>query len=114
MNVAWFPKSADLPGNPYWSRLQVELEALGAEFETSHASYWVGRRWLLTNRRRVQVLHFHFIQPQYVGADDRASYRRLLKFANNLLLARFFGYQIVWTMHDFMPTWPIEPRRVEL
>jgi len=114
MRVAWFPKTADLQGNPYWSRLQDELEALGAEFECSQASYWIQRRWLLAHRGQVQVLHFHFIQPQYTGADERASYRRLLKFASDLLLARLLGYRLVWTVHDLMPTWPKEPRRVEV
>lgn len=113
MRVAWFPKAADLAGNPYWPRLQAELEALGVEFETSHASYWTARRWLLEHRRTVDVVHFHFIQPQYVGPGERASLRRLLKFTSDLLLARLLGYRIVWTVHDLMPTWPKEPAWVE-
>lgn len=113
MRVAWFPKTSDLSGNPYWPRLQAELESLGVEFETSHASYWTTRRWLLNHRRIVDVLHFHFIQPQYMGPDERASLRRLLKFTSDLVLARLLGYRIVWTVHDLMPTWPKEPRWVE-
>lgn len=113
MRVAWFPKAADLAGNPYWPRLQAELEALGVEFETSHASTWTARRWLIDHRRSVDVLHFHFIQPQYVGPGERASLRRLLKFTSDLLLARLLGYRIVWTVHDLMPTWPKEPAWVE-
>ncbi len=113
MRVAWFPKAEDLAGNPYWPRLQAELVALGVEFETSHASYWTARRWLLHHRRSVDVLHFHFIQPQYMGPGERASLRRLLKFTSDLLLAWLLGYRIVWTMHDLMPTWPKEPAWVE-
>ena len=113
MRVAWFPKTADLAGNPYWERLQGELEALGVEFETSHSSYWTQRGWLLAHRTAVDVLHFHFIQPHYTGANERASLRRLLKFTADLLLARFLGYHTVWTMHDLMPTWPKEPLWVE-
>jgi glycosyltransferase involved in cell wall biosynthesis len=113
MRVAWFPQAADLAGNPYWPRLQAELEALGVEFETSHASTWTARRWLLEHRRTVDVLHFHFIQPQYIGPGERASLRRLGKFASDLLLARLLGYRIVWTVHDLMPTWPKEPAWVE-
>lgn len=113
MRVAWFPKAADLAGNPYWPRLQAELETLGVEFETSHNSYWTARRWLLEHRRSVDVLHFHFVQPQYVGPGERASLRRLLKFTSDLLLARLLGYRIVWTMHDLMPTWSKEPAWVE-
>lgn len=112
MRVAWFPKAADLAGNPYWPRLQAELEALGVEFETSHNSYWTARRWLLEHRQTVDVLHFHFVQPQYADGQ-RVLLRRLLKFASDLLLARLLGYRIVWTMHDLMPTWPKEPAWVE-
>jgi glycosyltransferase involved in cell wall biosynthesis len=113
MRVAWFPKATDLAGNPYWPHLQGELEALGVEFETSQASTWTARRWLLEHRHVVDVLHFHFIQPQYMGPGERASLRRLLKFTSDLLLARLLGYRIVWTLHDLMPTWPKEPAWVE-
>jgi glycosyltransferase involved in cell wall biosynthesis len=113
MKVAWFPKSEDLVENPYWERLQAELQSLGVKFETSHASYWTQRRWLLANRGRIQVLHFHFIQPHYISAEDRASLRRLLKFTTDLVLARVLGYHIVWTVHDLMPTWSKEPQWVE-
>jgi len=116
MRVAWFPKTDDLAGNPYWPRLQMEMEALGVQFETSHASYWTARRWLLEHRKTVDVLHFHFIQAQYMGykgMEERALLRRLLKFTLDLLLARLLGYRIVWTMHELMPTWPKEPRWVE-
>lgn len=113
MRVAWFPKTADLAGNPYWPCLQQELEGLGVEFESSHNSYWTQRRWLLEHRRSVQALHFHFIQPHYAGAGARASARRLGKFTSDLLLARTLGYKIVWTVHDLLPTWPLRPAWVE-
>lgn len=114
MRVAWFPKTADLASNPYWPRLQDELESLGVEFETSHNNEWMQRRWLLEKRGNVKVLHFHFIQPlYYTGPELRASPRRLYKFTIDLILARLLGYRIVWTVHDLLPTWPIEPRWVE-
>jgi beta-1,4-mannosyltransferase len=113
VRVAWYPRSVDLKGNPYWERLQEALEEYGIEFETSHDSYWMARRWLLAHRPDVDVLHFHFIQPQYGGSDERASLRRVLKFASDLILARLLGYRIVWTVHDLMPTWPKEPQWVE-
>ena len=111
--VAWFPKAEDLTSNPYWELLQHELEALAITFSSSHHSYWMQRRWLLRQRSRVQVLHFHFIQPQYAGQGERASASRLLKFTSNLILARSLGYRLVWTMHDRMPAWPLEPAWVE-
>ena len=113
MRVAWFPKTSELSGNPYWIRLQEVLEAEGVEFETSHSSFWLTRRWLLDNRRDVAVLHFHFIQPQYTGSNNRVSPRRLFKFISDLILARLLGYHLVWTLHDLMPTWPKEPQWLE-
>lgn len=110
--AAWFPQTADLAGNPYWPLLQQNLEALGVTLAASHHSYWTQRRWLWQQRRQVQVLHFHFIQPHYAAAA-RASLRRLRKFTLDLLLARQLGYRLVWTLHDFLPTWPLPPAWVE-
>jgi len=113
MRIAWFPKATDLAGNPYWPLLQQELEALGVEFESSHNSFWLSGAWLWRNRRRVQVLHFHFIQSHYAVSEERVSLRRLFKFAAYLVLARLLGYRLIWTMHDLMPTWPKEPYWIE-
>jgi len=113
LRVAWFPKAEDLQANPYWTRLQAELEALGVAFETSHNGHWLAGRWLWENRRRVDVLHFHFMEPQYAGVGDTVSARRVLKFAAYLALARLLGYRIVWTMHELSPTWPMRPAWLE-
>ncbi len=110
--AAWFPQTADLAGNPYWHLLQQNLEKLGVTFAASHHSYWTQRRWLWQQRRQVQVLHFHFIQPHYAAAE-RASLHRLRKFTLDLLLARQLGYRLIWTLHDFLPTWPLPPAWVE-
>lgn len=114
MRVAWFPKTADLMGNPYWELLQTHLKQEGFAFEETHSSYWMQRRWLLRERSRVDVLHFHFIQPQYAGSTRSHMLRRLMKFSSDLLLARALGYNLVWTLHDLMPTWPSEPPWVDL
>lgn len=113
IRVAWYPKTEDLVGNPYWSCLQQELEELGTSFESSQSSYWMTGRWLLEKSGMVKVLHFHFIQPHYAGPDGRVSLYRMLKFGAYLALARFCGYRIVWTMHDLMPTWPMKPQWLE-
>lgn len=112
MQVAWFPKTIDLMGNPYWMLLQQALEGQGVGFVQSHNSYWMQRSWLWRHRKTVQVLHFHFIQPQYAG-NNQASWVRLSKFTSDLALARVLGYRIVWTLHDQMPTWALLPTEVE-
>ena len=104
MNVAWFPKTEDLQGNPYWESLQNKLIELGVRFEDSHNGSFMTKRWLYKNRSRVDILHFHFIQPQYSLGGNKASLRRVRWFAENLLLARILGYKIIWTVHDLFPT----------
>ena len=76
--VAWFPKTSNLKGNPYWELLQRELDALGVAFETSHNSYWMTYRWLWQYRNRVHALHLHVAQSHYAGANERGSFLRLL------------------------------------
>lgn len=114
MRVAWFPKTSDLAGNPYWELLQRHLELEGVEFVDNHESYWMTRRWLLRERLNVDVLHFHFIQPQYLESTTIRMLRRLMKFTSDLLLARALGYRVVWTLHDQMPPWPAQPKWVDL
>ncbi len=109
LRVAWFPVAEDLAGNPYWPLLRDALVGLGVTFETSQASGWLSGRWLWEHRRRVNVLHFHYVQPHYVGPGDRVSGVRLLKLLVYLLLARSLGYRLVWTMHDLEPAWPLAP-----
>lgn len=109
MRVAAFPKLSDMSSNPYWRLLETNLETLGIQFETSHNSYWMARKWLWRHRNQVNVLHFHFVQPQYAGARRIVVVRRLAKFASDLALAKLLGYRIIWTMHDLMPMWPLEP-----
>ena len=113
MRVAWLPKADELAGNPYWPLLARELEALGVTFEHSHSGQWLAGRWLWQHRRSVDVLHFHFIQPHYAGPGGRVSGVRLTKFIAYLLLARLLGYRVVWTLHDFDPTWPLRPAWAE-
>jgi len=110
MRVAWFPQSKYLEGNPYWELLQKNLEKLGIEFDISLSGFYLAKRWLWSHRKRVDVLHFHFIQFQYSGESNRVSFKRMRWFAENLLLARLLGYRIVWTVHDLLPTWEIEPK----
>lgn len=113
MKVAWFPKMQELKANPYWEFLQLELEKLGVIFEDSHNGSWLSYRWLWNHSKKVNVLHFHFIQPQYGSPDRRVSAWRLCKFVQYLISARVLGYHIIWTMHDLFPPYPMTPSWLE-
>ncbi len=110
MKVAFYPELEKLSGNPYWDMLVSGLQTRGVEIVSGGNG---GRRWLLKNRGKVQVLHFHFIQQFYGYEKTRARLPWVLRFMTNLLLAKSLGYQTVFTVHDLRPTWPLLPRWVD-
>jgi beta-1,4-mannosyltransferase len=65
--------------------------------------------WLRRSRGKVDVLHFHWLQPYYSRPAGSPAVRsfltgvRLALFAGRLGLARFLGYRIVWTVHQPIP-----------
>ena len=113
MRVRWFPLPEELAGNPYWSMLHASLTRLGVEFDSSPSPTGLGRRWLMANRGRVQVIHLHFVQPFYAYELTHARLRWVVRFARNLTLARGIGYRIVLTLHDLHPTYPLRPAWVD-
>jgi glycosyltransferase involved in cell wall biosynthesis len=88
--------------NPYLNLSQKALEEHGVRFDRSSGD-WLQWRWLLDNRRRVNVLHLHWTQYHYARRKRRASVAAFVKFAVKLLLARVLRYRIVWTMHNVLP-----------
>ncbi|MDX9956140.1 MAG: glycosyltransferase, partial [Anaerolineae bacterium] len=106
MRVTFFPDLAN--SNPYWSILTSSLENSGVGVaEIGDLPF--GRRWLWTNRRWIDVLHFHYVQQFYAYKGTQARLRWVLRFASNLLLARALGYRTVFTLHNSSPTYPLQP-----
>jgi glycosyltransferase involved in cell wall biosynthesis len=95
-----------IPQNPYQRLLYDALRAHGVELVPSPRLY---AGWLLRNRGRVDVLHFHWPMPYYRHDRGRPALRPLLSwvrlcvFAGRLALARALGYRIVWTVHEVDP-----------
>jgi len=110
MKVAFYPEIEKLTGNPYWNMLASGLQQRGVEIVPGGNG---GRRWLLKNRGKVQVLHYHFVQQFYGYEKTQARLRWVLRFMLNLLFAKLLGYQTVFTVHDLKPTWPLLPRWVD-
>lgn len=97
--VAPFP--AKLEANPYCELLYTHIESLGvpvikgADFTS---------RWLIQNRHRVKVLHFHWIAHRYQHwRGGIFSFFTLIGFIGRLVLALLLRYRIVWTMHNYLP-----------
>lgn len=110
--VASFPCLAALSANPYWVLLDNGLRERGWTVD-DEADARFGAHWLRENRYRVDVLHFHYVQRQYAYEHTHARLRWALRFARNLLLARLWGYRIVFTLHNLVPSYPLEPRWVD-
>jgi len=110
-SVVHFPSLQSLSGNPYWSMLGDALTQRGRQCCDSEAAF--GRRWLIRNLRKVDILHFHYVQQFQAYEGTQARLRWVLRFASNLLLARLLGYRTVFTVHNATPTYPLEPRWVD-
>jgi beta-1,4-mannosyltransferase len=109
VSVPWSPRVVIFPrriDNPYLALLAHELGARGLEVS------WGSRfdlRWLWRQRRRVDVIHFHWPELYYLsGRSSRRiasalSWITLGLFAVRLVAARALGYRIVWTIHQVYP-----------
>ncbi len=110
--VAFFPGLQAYEGNPYWSLLASSLARAGVAVEPSGPNS-VALRWLLRNRRRVGVVHLHYLEPNYVFERDNARLRWVVRFARNLLAARLLGYRVVWTVHNLHSHERLKPHYVD-
>jgi beta-1,4-mannosyltransferase len=108
LTVACLPDIRQLAANPYWQILRSSLESAGVSFDLSVSSGF-GAHWLWSNRRRVDVLHLHYVQQFYAYEGTRARLRWVLRFARNVLLARAWGYRTVFTLHNLSPTYSLRP-----
>ena len=100
--VAFYPNSPQWSANPYLQLLGAALEAQGVALVDPHNDF-VSSRWLWTARKRVDVLHLHWIQYHYLTSSRRGSWVRLASYVRKMIWAKVLGYRIVWTMHNVLP-----------
>ncbi len=99
LTVAPFPRS--IKANPYCDLLCDHLEELNVAI-VRDSEFAVD--WLRKHRGRIDVLHFHWLAPHY--QHWRGGVFTFLSagfFFLKLILARRWGYTIVWTMHNYRP-----------
>jgi beta-1,4-mannosyltransferase len=99
--IASFPPA--IAQNPYQRLLYSHLEDLGFPLERAEH---LDVAWLWRARHDVAALHFHWPQGYYRHAGRGAftlSWIKLALFAARLLVARLFGYRILWTVHQVYP-----------
>lgn len=112
MQVAFFPRVEVYGDNPYWQILKDGLQRAGVEICQTNDRLYLQWRWLLQNRSKVDVLHFHHLKHHYSINERRASYKSFFKFAAKVALARLLGYRVVWTVHNLHPHERMKPERV--
>ena len=101
LTVAAFPHT--VRDNPYVDLLHRELGRQGVRVAPDPD---LSVRWLLQNRRQVDVLHFHWPHLYYHpdGQENGAKYyERLYRFCLRVLTSRLLGYRLVWTVHNLLP-----------
>lgn len=102
--IACFPSI--LSTNPYQRLLYEHLASHEIEI-VPHAEFRI--RWLARNRRRVDLLHFHWPQGYWRPQSRRGVHGRaaeaayLLLFLVRLRVARLLGFRIAWTIHQVFP-----------
>lgn len=93
---------APLRENQYQRRLYEALAGHGFELTDGHFKV----RWLVRNRRRVRVLHFHWPADHWRHGGRLPRLGTLAKFALfglRLAAARALGYRLAWTIHEVYP-----------
>jgi len=106
--VAFFPAVKSMSGNPYWPMLAAGLEKNGVYLEYDTPERF-GLKWLFRNRRRIHIIHLHFIQPLYSSNTILKIFILFVLFLSNMILARVFGYRSVFTLHNLEPTFQRKP-----
>src|SRR3954452_3298816 len=94
--------------NPYQQLLYDALEGHGLSVGEGDMHV----RWLWRNRRKAQVLHFHWPQSWYVHRSQPGGPKTVAKlalFALQLGVARMLGYRIAGTIHEVFPLNPAAP-----
>jgi glycosyltransferase involved in cell wall biosynthesis len=110
--VAFFPTLESLAGNPYWPILAEELQKKGVFFDKK-SPYAFDLKWLIENRGRIKILNLHFIQQFYKSSTTLRMSIKLIRFGFLMLTARLFGYRIIFTLHNLVPTYEVSPTWVD-
>ncbi len=111
--ISWDPSLFDFRrqlGNPYGGLLVEAMQRYGFTFElfpgrvpTDPSNLKFGPLWVWRNRRRVQVLHLHWLAGVSATPTAREAWLRFAGLALTLTLARLLGMRVVWTLHNMLP-----------
>jgi glycosyltransferase involved in cell wall biosynthesis len=88
--------------NPYGGLFARAMADLGVEVIAGFARD-LNDDWLIENRQRVDLLHFHWPHYMYDSSDLADHVSRCADRIGQLARARLLGYKIVWTVHNLYP-----------
>lgn len=101
MTTLWYLPEHPTVKNPYGQLLIQSLEARGMRVVPLLYSHFFAQRALSA---RPDIVHFQFVQPYIVPAEnERSWWRAMVKgvlFLVQVSLLRITGARIVWTVHD--------------
>lgn len=107
MQVRFIP--GILTRNPYLELLAAALAEQGVTVHQGGFRY-LTPFWLLRRRRQVDVIHLHWFHNYHQRPSLLLSSAGALYLAGQLLLARWLGYGLVWTVHNLRPHEHYHPR----
>jgi len=103
MTIASFPKMNNKSRNPYLYLVKEALEKSNISVVDSNHSN-LSLYWLIKNRKKVNILHFQWVQYHYINFRKlKFSLYLFLQFVINIFMAKRLKYKIVWTMHNIQP-----------
>lgn len=85
--------------NPYQHLLTNALQ--GQDIDVIHLKSMPTYAWLLQQRRKVHVIHLHWLSGLYMHRF--CTPLQLGNFLVKILLAKKLGYKIIWTVHNILP-----------
>jgi len=113
MRVAFFPPLSTLIENPYWAILSESLSEFNVEI-INNTPIIFSTRWLLRHYSKIDIIHLQFIRPFYIsGKSRKLRLIHVIIFTLNLLLIRYFGIQLIMTVHDPEPPLEVNPKWVD-
>ncbi|MBA4313399.1 MAG: hypothetical protein C0417_12315 [Chlorobiaceae bacterium] len=87
--------------NPYQKMLYAAIEKSGTTCRGMQGKdFTLG--WLWKNRRRVQIIHLHWLFGVYAPGGTKLSYTCACIFLSKVMIARILHYRFYWTVHNFI------------
>ncbi|MCW8919851.1 MAG: glycosyltransferase family 4 protein [Sedimenticola sp.] len=101
MDIVFFPNSKIWDGNPFYTNLKAAVQSHDHNIIDGVGDH-LDLKWIASNRYKRYVLHFHWIHYHY-QLTGNPNFRKASVFLLKVLLSRFLGFKIVWTLHNLYP-----------